>query len=242
MSGLIVSDPTCSTDDREHLARLLHDHDLPLLGFTQDPAPLFPPDLTLPAFLRVASAALLLPDVPLPMTALLRFIPGDPLPANVLRRHLFLRMSLMPYLRPGRPATEGDGFFLLGENLLVAPVSPEDTVDIQLPPGVWTELSGACHTNRLRCMRGYNETPVLIRENALLPISMNGQSLTQTTSDDADRLTLHWFQPAQEARCVLADGTWYHVQCTGGQVSVDTNTDKPFHLITHQDGVETLIR
>ena len=57
MSGLIVSDPTCSADDREHLARLLHDHDLPLLGFTQDPAPLFPPDLTLPDFLRVASAA-----------------------------------------------------------------------------------------------------------------------------------------------------------------------------------------
>ena len=115
-------------------------------------------------------------------------------------------------------------------------------MDIQLPPGVWTELSGACHTNRLRCMRGYNEMPVLVRENTLLPISMNGQSLTQTTGDDADRLTLHWFQPAQEARCVLADGTWYHVQCTGGQVSVDTNTDKPFHLITHQDGVETLIR
>ena len=93
MSGLIVSDPTCSADDREHLARLLHDHDLPLLGFTQDPAPLFPPDLTLPDFLRVASAALLRPDAPLPMTALLRFIPGDPLPANVLRRHLFRRRA-----------------------------------------------------------------------------------------------------------------------------------------------------
>ena len=91
-------------------------------------------------------------------------------------------------------------------------------------------------------MRGYKEMPVLVRENTLLPISMNGQSLTQTTVDDADRLTLHWFQPKGSAECVLADGTCYHVQRTGEHITVSASTDKPFHLIVHRDGMETLVR
>ena len=91
-------------------------------------------------------------------------------------------------------------------------------------------------------MRGYNEMPVLVRENTLLPISMNGQSLTQTTADDADRLTLHWFQPKESAECLLANGTRYHVQHAGEQITVSADTDKPFHLIVHQDGIEKLIR
>ena len=243
MFGLIVSDPACDTARREALSRLLHDYDLPLTGFTDAPAPRFRKDMSRAAFLRTASAALLIPGEALPMDALLTHLPGgDPLPANVLRRHLLLQLSLLPYLRPGRPVTQLDGCFLLGEDLLIAPVSPEDTVDVQLPPGVWTELNGTCRTGRLRCMRGYNETPVLVRENALLPISVNGQSLTELHADDADRLTLHWFQPADQARCMLADGTWYQVQRRDSQSSVQTNTDRGFHLIVHENGTERLIR
>lgn len=241
MFGLIVSDPTCDAARREACARLLHDYDLPLTSFTDAPAPLFTPGISCAAFLRMASAALLQPGQPLPMDTLIARLSGDPLPANVLRRHLFLQLSLLPYLRPGRAVTPLTGCFLLGGDLLVAPVTPEDTVDIALPPGVWTELTGACHTGRLRCMRGWNETPVLARANALLPISMNGQSLTQTTADDADRLTLHWFQPEDEAECTLADGTRYQVQRSGEQATVRTNTDKAFHLILHRDGIETLV-
>lgn len=240
MSGLIVTDPNLIAA-RAEIAERLHSFDLPLAAFTSA-APAFPADLPRTAFLRRASLAVLL-EQPLPPDALLTHLScTDPLPANVLRRYLFLRMSLMPYLRPGRQITPLDGCFLWGSDLLVVPVRPDDTVDVQLPPGVWTELTGATHSGRLRCMRGYNELPILARENALIPISINGQSLTQTAADDADRLTLHWFQPKASALCTLADGTRYHVQRAGKQVDVHTNATKPFHLIVHQDGTETLVR
>lgn len=243
MYGLIVSDPQQNIVRREALAERLYALDIPLSGFTESPAPLFTADMPCAAFLRTASAALLQPGQPLPLDALLTHLSTpDPLPGNVIRRYLFLQYSLMPYLRPGRKVTQGDGFFLLGEELLVAPVSAEDTVDTILPPGIWTELSGICHEGRLRCMRGYNEMPLLARENALIPISINGQSLTQTTADDADRLTLHWFQPGESAECTLDDGTVYQVQRVGERITIHADTAKPFHLIVHQDGIESLVQ
>lgn len=243
MFGLIVSDPARDAARREELTALLHTLDLPLSAFTEEPAALFPADMSRAAFLRTASAALLQPGQPLPLDGLLTHLSTpDPLPANVLRKYLFLQAALLPYLRPGRKVTRLDSCFLLGSELLIAPVTPEDTVDVQLPPGVWTELTGATHEGRLRCMRGYNEMPILARENALIPISINGQSLALTTRDDADRLTLHWFQPKAFAECSLADGTQYHVQRVGERITVRTDTDKPFHLIVHRDGVETLVQ
>lgn len=242
MFGLIVSDPSRALQHREALTRLLHDYDLPLTGFTEAPASLFTGAESHAAFLRTASAALLQPGQPLPIEVLEAFLPTGPLTGNVLRHYLFLQQSLMPYLRPGRSVTPMEGGFLLGDDLLVARVSAEDTVDVILPGGIWTELNGVCHRNRLRCLRGYNEMPVLARENALLPISMNGQSLTQTASEDADRLTLHWFQPGESAQCVLADGTVYRVRRTGAGLAIDTDARFPFHLIVHEDGAEQLIR
>ena len=127
----------------------------------------------------------------------------------------------------------------MGEALLVAPVTPEDTVDALLPPGLWTELNGQTHCGRLRCMRGYNEMPVLVRQNTLLPIGVNDRAADH---DDADRLTLHWFQPDREAVCTLADGTCYRVQREGDAVTVQADTHKAFHLILHRDGEEVLVR
>lgn len=221
------------------LAALLHDFDLPIAAFTREPSAIAP-GLPRGAFLRAASVATLLGQ-PLPAGALAALLRrDDPLPANVLRRHVMLRLSLLPYLRTAHATLQPEGFWLVGDALLLAPVSADDTVDVPLPPGVWTELNGATHVGRLRCMRGYNETPLLVRENTLLPISMNGGSLAQTASAEADRLTLHWFQPAQEAACALADGTRYHVQRAGEQIRL--HADKPCHLIVHEDGTERLIQ
>ncbi len=240
MFGLTVSAPSRAAD-RAGIAELLHSLDLPLAGFSREDSAFFS-GLTRAAFLRQASVAVLLGQ-PLPSEALLNHLSSpDPLPANVLRKYLFLRWSLMPYIRPGRAVIPAENGFLWGDALLVLPVSEEDVVDAALPAGMWTELNGTIHAKRLRGLRGYNEMPVLVRENTLLPISMNGQSLTQTSEDDADRLTLHWFQPKGSAECVLADGICYHVQETGGQIDIRTNTTKPFHLIVHRDGIETLIR
>lgn len=240
MFGLIVTDPN-HIAARAEIAERLHSFDLPLAGFTADAAA-FPADLPRAAFLRKASWAVLLGQ-PLPADALLTHLSRtDPLPANVLRKYLFLRWSLTPYLKPGRTINAVEGGYLLGDSLLILPVSPEDIVDVPLPSGVWTELTGKTHTGRLRSMRGYHEMPVLVRENTLLPISMNGQSLSQTTHDDADRLTLHWYQPKDFASCILADGTRYDVTHTGGHFSVRTDTTKAFHLIVHQGDTEILVR
>lgn len=243
MFGLIISDPRKNTAQRAALSARLYALDLPLFGFTETPAALFTTDMAQHAFLRTASAALLQPGQPLPLEEMLHHLSSpDPLSANVLRKYLFLQASLMPYLRPGRRVTPLEGCFLVGYDLLVAPVSPQDTVDALLPPGVWTELSGECHVDSLRCMRGYNEMPVLVRENTLLPVSINGQSLTQIASDDADRLTLHWYQPKQSAACMLADGTRYQVWQADEEICIHTDTNKPFHLIIHHNGIETLVR
>lgn len=239
MFGLIVSAPL-HDPRRKQLRQRLHDLDLPLTAFTEAPASLFTPDMPRAAFLRQASAALLQPGQPLPLDCLMNHISGpDPLPGNVLRKYLFLQLSLLPYLRPGRPFTQQDGCFLLGDALLIVPVKPDDTVDVLLPPGRWTELTGEIREGPLRCMRGYNEMPILVRQNTLLPIGVNDRA---TTHDDADRLTLHWFEPGEEAVCCLADGTRCHARRTGDHFRLETTSDKPWHLIVHQDGRELLVR
>lgn len=235
MPGLYISAPDAT------LAPLLHAYDLPVAAFTGD-ASAIPVGLPHAAFLRRASVAALLGQ-PIAADALrLHLQAASPLTANVLRRHVMLRLSLTPYLRPGRAVTTVPGGLLVGDALLILPVATDDTVDAPLPPGVWTELSGACHTGRLKCMRGYNETPLLVRMNTLLPVGMNGGSPAQRASTDADRLTLHWFQPEQEAACTLADGTRYHVRRTGEGVTLHTDAEKPVHLIVHEDGAERLIQ
>lgn len=239
MFGLIVSAPAMDEACRSVLRARLHDFDLPLSAFTDAPACMFREDMSRAEFLRTASAALLLPGTPLPAGALLHWLDSDPLTANVLRKYLFLQLSLLPYLRPGRAITPLPGGFLVGDALLIVPVSAEDTVDIELPPGVWTELSGLCHERRLRCMRGYNEMPVLVRENTLLPIGVNDRS---TSHDDADRLTLHWFQPDGQAVCTLADGTRYTAYSSGGRSSVTTYTGKPFHVLIHKNGETQMLQ
>lgn len=237
MPGLYIASPAPDAA----LSALLHDYDLPIAAFTREPSAI-PADLPRPAFLRAASVAALLGQ-PIPAKALRAYLTGEsPLPANILRRHLMTRFSLMPYLRTIRTVTASDGGVLAGDALLILPVSADDTVDAPLPPGLWTELNGATHTRRLRSLRGYNETPVLVRENTLLPVSMNGGSPAQITTDDADRLTLHWFQPGTAAECTLADGTSYRAVRNGDDLSVDTNADRPFHLILHENGAERLVR
>lgn len=240
MFGLIISDPTNDAARREALSALLYALDIPAYTFTEADAPLFSANMSRAAFLRQASAVLLQPGQPIPVEALLTHLSAaDPLPGNVIRRYLFLQLSLLPYLWPGRRVTPLEGCFLVGEDLLVAPVTPEDTVDALLPPGLWTELNGAIHRERLRGMRGYNEMPVLVRQNALLPIGVNDRTANH---DDADRLTLHWYQPGEAAECTLADGTCYRVRRDGKNVTVQANTAKSFHLIVHRDGAEFFVR
>ena len=237
--GLILSDPAQSPSARASALALLSAQTIPCEGFTDAPSPI-PCGLPLPDFLRACSAALLMPGVPLPMADTVRYLSaGDALPGNVLRRYLFLQLSLLPYLRRDAGVHPTDGGFFLGPDLLVGRVNAEDRVDLSLPGGVWTDIGcGACYAGpRLRLMRGYNAMPVLARPGALIPVGVNDR---QVDYDDADRVTLHWFEPAGEAECTLAGGERYRAFWQGRRAVVVKSTDKPCHLVVHQSGQETL--
>lgn len=237
--GLILSDPEESKAKRLRAEVLLALQQIPLAGFTAEDATLFGEVHDRNAFLRRAAWVLMRPGEPIPADAVLAYLTGDALPGNVLRRYVFLQLSLLPCLRTNAKVTQGEGCFLLGDDLLVAPVSEEDTVDALLPPGRWTDIQdGQVWEGRLRLMRGYSAMPVLARENALIPIGVEDR---HSDGDDADRVTLHWYQPSGEARCILADGTAYHVGMEAGCPAAHSDSRKPWHLIVHQDGQEHLI-
>lgn len=236
MFGLILSAPA---EKREAIANTLVMHDIPLSGFTDVPSPICP-ELPQNEFLHAAAHALLRPGTPLPADAFLACLQADARPGNTLRRLVCLQLSLLPYLRVHHTITDLDGGQLIGPALLAAVPDAEDRVDCALSAGIWTDLiTGECCTGRLRCLRSLSAVPILVRENTLLPIGVDDR---HTDHDDADRLTLHWFQPHASASCTLADGTVYTVQYKNNQVYADATTSKPYHLILHENGAETLIR
>ena len=164
---------------------------------------------------------------------------GDARPGNVIRKYVCLQLSLLPYLRVQHEVTALEGCFLVGSDLLVCPLQEDGRVDALLPEGVWTEIAtGECVQGRFRRLRGVNEMPVLARENTLLPIGMNDRT---TDANDADRLTLHWFQPKERARCTLADGTAYTVWQDGTGYHAQSDSCLPWHVIVHHNGAESLI-
>ena len=226
---------------REETREMLSARQIPLEGFTEERPALFTGEETGEAFLRRAAMALLRPGEPLPMAGLARGLSRrDALAGNVLRKYVCLQLSLLPYLRANGKVTEQEGCFLLGDRLAVAPLGEDGRVEAQLPTGLWTELAtGECFAGRLRLLRGLNAMPVLAGENVLLPIGLNDR---RTDGDDADRLTLHWFEPGREASCTLADGTSYRVWQEQGMFCGESGTDKPWHLIVHKGGLERLIR
>lgn len=225
--------------DENVVRELLEKQLIPFEGFTDEP-PAFENSGTREAFLRRAASAVM-QGLPLPIKDVLRHLSGqEALPGNVLRKYVCLQLSLLPYLRQNSKVTPLEGCFLLGNDMLVAPLGEDGCIDAQLPSGIWTELAtGECITGRMRRIRGLNAMPVLARENSVIAIGMNDRC---TDADDADRVTLHWFQPGKEARCVLADGTAYHLHRDGEKFAGESNSDKAWHLIVRQDGNEILVK
>ena len=118
--GLIVSDPSQDSALRQSISSLLSAQEIPFSGFTDAPAPLFAdcPD-TRAAFLFRAAYALMQPGQPLPADLLLRHLSGDAQPGNVIRKYTCLQLSFLPYLRPGRTIVPLDGGVRIGDDLLV---------------------------------------------------------------------------------------------------------------------------
>lgn len=239
--GLLVAAPDDAHDLRQQVLSLLDAQDIPFSGFVDAPSPLFAdvPANDRRAFLYRAAYALMQPGHALPAQLLATHLSGDALAGNVIRRYTCLQLSLLPFLRPGKSVCAQSGGVLIGQQLLLLPLSPEGVVDAPLPAGVWTELNGSCWTGHLRQMRGHNELPILLKENTLLPIGVNDRS---TSGEDADRLTLHYFQPAAFAECTLHDGTHYRITRDGDRFVCESNSRLPWHVIVHQDGEESFLR
>jgi len=238
MFGLILADDLSVS--RKAMTELLDVQQIPLGGFVEGPAADFPAHLPQEDFLRACAARLMQPGQPLPMGDVYACLcKGSARPGNIIRKYTFLQLSLMPYLRVQHHITQLEGCFLVGDSLLVAPLGEDGRVDAALPPGVWTDVStGEWISGRLRRMRGLNEMPVLARENALIPIGVNDRT---AFANDADRLTLHWFQPAQEAVCTLADGTTYRTWQDETGFHAQSDSLLPWHVIVHAHGCEALL-
>lgn len=239
MFGLIISAAGIPAEERAALAALADAVSIPLTCFTEASSPIDAP-LPIGELLPRLCAALLTPGTPLPFAAVRACFGADPRPVNVLRRWLYLQLSLLPALRPGLAAAQVTGGQMLGSQLLVPDIDGEGRVCCLLPAGTWTDVTtGECFTDQLRMLRSLSQPLLLVRENTLLPIGVDDR---RTDADDADRVTLHWYQPAGAAACTLADGTRYTARLADGRAVLTTDSAKPWHFITHMDGEETLIR
>ncbi|WP_421732793.1 alpha-xylosidase [Cellulomonas sp.] len=140
---------------------------------------------------------------------------------DVTRLFTRLKLSLMPYLaRLGQDAhTSGvpvmrpmvlefpddpgaatvDTQYMLGENLLVAPVFTADgTVDVYVPEGTWTSLLSGEQVTGPRWVRerhDYSSIPLYVRPDSVLPVGARSDRPDYTW---ADGVTLHLVE--------LADG------------------------------------
>lgn len=164
--------------------RLLNAQDIPCAGCVDTPTPVIPDR---EAFLYRAGAWIFLGEA-VPAGAVIRHLSGDALPGNVLRRYLEWQHNLLPYLSSVDAPQPDDGFFRLGESLLVCPLSDMGTVDVRLPAGHWTDiLTGEVASGHFRRMRSPNAMPILAKEGAIIP------------TGDAACPTLHWYQAPEEA-------------------------------------------
>lgn len=178
-----------SSDDdpalRDAVCALLSAQDIPLGGFVSAPATLFDGHEARDAFLYRLSEAVFRGE-PVPAALILRHLSGDATPGNILRRHLEWQTALRPYLDPVDAPEAGDGFFLLGKDLLICPLNRDGAADAMLPPGAWTDMiTGEVFSGQLRRLRSPNAMPILAREGAIIP-----------TGDPACP-TLHWYQPPE---------------------------------------------
>ena len=141
---------------------------------------------------------------------------------DVLRRFTTLKASLMPYLYqaarvahldgvpmmramvvefPDDPAcTHLDRQYLLGDDLLVAPVFTDDgTVDYYVPAGEWTHFLTGQRVSGPRWVRerhGFDSVPLLVRPGAVVPV---GAVDDRPEYDYADGVTLRAFGLADGA-------------------------------------------
>ncbi|MEU5657147.1 alpha-xylosidase [Streptomyces sp. NPDC047737] len=185
---------------------------------------------------------------------------------DVARQFTLLKHRLMPYLYgvaahahrtgvpmmrpmlaefPGDPATRTlDRQYMLGPDLLVAPVFTEDgEVEYYVPEGTWTSLlSGERVTGPAwrHETHGFDSLPLLVRDGAVLPWGGDDQ---RPDGDWLEGLTLRVFGASDEERLVTvpdltgADAAVFRVVPEGSGVRVTAEgTGRPFRVSVEETG------
>ncbi|MEV5655955.1 alpha-xylosidase [Streptomyces sp. NPDC052291] len=182
---------------------------------------------------------------------------------EVARRFTELKHRLMPYLygaaveahRTGVPvmrpmllefpddpaARTADRQYMLGPDLLVAPVFSEDgEVEYYVPEGTWTHLlTGETVTGPAwhRDTHGFDSLPLLVRPGAVLPL---GADTSRPDGDWTDHLQLRVYAPEGTGdlhRTVTVPGltgepaATYEVVRTDGTLRVTADTDRPYEAV-----------
>ncbi len=182
---------------------------------------------------------------------------------DVVRKFAKLKCRLMPYLYqasveahthgtpmmrpmmlefPGDPACDTlDRQYMLGENLLVAPVFRKDCqVEYYLPDGTWTSLLDGHTTTGGHWQRETHDflsLPLMVRPGTVLPL---GKCDSRPDYDYADGVELHVYQVADgETVKVTIPDLKGNVACTfevtmeNGQAKVVTDSNKPYSVVIH---------
>ncbi|MFG2669576.1 alpha-xylosidase [Streptomyces sp. NPDC048445] len=186
---------------------------------------------------------------------------------DVARAFTLLKHRLMPYLYgvaatahrtgvpmmrpmllefPDDPTTRMlDRQYMLGPDLLVAPVFTEDgQVEYYVPEGTWTSLlTGETVTGPVwrHETHGFDSLPVLVRPGAVLPWGAEDQ---RPDGDWLDGLTLRAYGPAAAADAMVkvpdltgAVAATFRVVRGGAALSVTAEgSDRPFRVVDEETG------
>ena len=153
----------------------------------------------------------------------------------------------LPLLRPMMLAFPGDiaaencdAQYMLGDNLLVAPVMHSDGhVDYYLPDGVWTNLltgKTVAGGGYRRETHDFHSLPLMVRENSVLAM---GRIDTRPDYDFRDGVTLHVFRPRDgiltvrvpDERAKTCAAFTLHIH--GDAVNVETDSELPYSVEVH---------
>ncbi|WP_168581398.1 alpha-xylosidase [Gephyromycinifex aptenodytis] len=189
---------------------------------------------------------------------------------EVARRFIALKNRLMPYLLThaqeitdagtplmrhmvleypnDRGATHVDTQYLLGPDILVAPVfTASGEVDVYLPTDGWTDiLSGEHFTRRgwVHQTHGLETLPLLVADGTVLPL---GAVTDRPEYDWCNELLLYIVNPTEGTKIVRAphpDGTWaeFTVSRKGADMTVSAaGTSQPWKAAIVGASIENLV-
>jgi alpha-D-xyloside xylohydrolase len=133
-----------------------------------------------------------------------------------------------------------DRQYMLGDDLLVAPVLTDDgTVDYYVPAGTWTNVLTGARVQGPGWQRethGFDTLPLLARPGAVVPF---GASVESPVYDWADDVTLRVYEPAEGAEYVTEvpspDGSGpsaiFTTRRNGAEIVIESTSDKPWNVL-----------